>query len=102
MAEIARVTQRQRQRHRNISAPIGRNLKLRAQDKVSSPCSPVSLWENDVPLTVIDIHFYRGFFEGTRKHFIAKRSQWTLLSVYQRFNEFYALCNLLWCPADFV
>jgi hypothetical protein len=102
VAEVVRITQRKKQGHWQVGAPLCWHLKPGAQNKVGSPGSPIGLREDDLPFTVIYLVFEGRVFEWAGQGFVAKRWDGMPLPVDQGFGQIYALCNFLRCPPDFV
>ena len=97
MAEVARLTQRQIQRHRPLRFPLCRHAEGRVQHKIHIAAAPVRVGLNRLPAAAVEIT-QRRRRHGVRQFQHLKGGQKCVAAVRQRRNQVQASANFFDCP----
>ncbi len=94
MAKVAGSAQRKVKGHWSLPVPIAGHLELSAHHEIREPLTPVSVWGERYPVTIIHFEADRRRLRRAREFPIAKGRERLMASIDQRLNERKSLSDL--------
>ena len=102
VAEIARFAQGQVERDRCVLRPVGGHGEAGTQHKICTPCAPIGVGFDTLPVAVVDVGVDQRFLFGIRQRLVAKRLQRRGAPMHERFDQLESLGNFQGGPTHCV